>query len=234
MAPVEVACGQIHLETRPLSFTKVDKDRIVQNFPEKITVLVPGFGAQELPLRPYIKSILDQVQPPAVKIAIAVRGEPDDLDTLEIDDVLFKVVGTTAGSFKVGDVAIAYTFDADILPGEMTVEACTCEDGGEGQRRSRTFTCTWDIEISIDPGIAGVYEVEEFEIAVISSCIGPDRTFEIEEADAGLFDPDHDDDADVEHDEDDDESEDDETKDDDARESKKKKSGKKKAKGRGK
>ena len=81
MAPVEVACGQFHLETRPLSFTKADKDRIVQSFPEKITVSVPGFGTQELALRPLVKSMLDQVQPPAVKIAIAVRGEPDDVDT---------------------------------------------------------------------------------------------------------------------------------------------------------
>ena len=157
-----------------------------------------------------------------MKIAIAVRGEPDDVDLIEIDDVQFKVVGTTAGSFKVGDTAIAYTFDADILPGDMTTEPCTCEDGGEGRRRSRTFTCTWDIEISIDPGIAGVYEVEEFEIAVVSPCVCPDRTFEIEEADAGLFDPDHDDDGVADPD------------DEDPREGKKKKSGKKKAKGRGK
>jgi hypothetical protein len=224
MAPVEVACGQLHLETRPLSFTKADKDRIVQNFPEKITMSVPGFGAQELALRPLVKGVLDQIQPPTVKIAIAVRGEPDDVDTLEIDDVQFKVVGTTAGSFKVGDTAIAYTFDADILPGDTSVEPCTCEDGGEGSRRSRTFTCTWDIEISIDPGIAGVYEVEQFEITVTSPCVGPDRTFEIEEADTGLFDPDHDD-GDAERDD---------SRDDDAREGKKKKSGKKKAKGRGK
>jgi hypothetical protein len=224
MAPVEVACGQLHRETRPLSFTKADKDRIVQNFPDKIAVSVPGFGAQELALRPLIKSVLDQVQPPAVKIAIAVRGEADDVDTLEIDDVLFKVVGTTAGSLKVGDTSIAYTFDADILPGDTTVEPCTCEDGGEGRRRSRTFTCTWDIEIAIDPGIAGVYEVEEFEITVASPCVCPDRTFEIEETETGLFDPDDDDDHDAERDDDD----------DDAHEGKKKKSGKKKAKGRGK
>ena len=92
---------------------------------------------------------------------------------------------------------------------------------GEGSRRSRTFTCTWDLEIAIEPGIAGIYEVEEFEITVISPCVCPDRTFEIEEADAGLFDPDHEDgDGDAERD------------DGDAREGKKKKSGKKKAKGR--
>jgi hypothetical protein len=224
MAPVELSCGQTHLETRPLSFTKADKDRIVQSFPEKITVSVPGFGTQDVPLRPLIKSILDQVQPPAVKIAISVRGETDDVDTIEIDDVMFKVVGATSGSFKVGDTAIAYTFDADILPSDMTTEPCTCEDGREGRRRARTFACTWDIEISIDPGIAGVYEVEEFEIAVVSPCVCPDRTFEIEEADTGLFDPDHEDDRDAEGDD----------EDDDAREGKKKKSGKKKAKGRGK
>src|SRR5262249_43493666 len=103
----------------------------------------------------------------------------------------------------------------------VVTEPCSCEDGGEGRHRSRTFTCTWDIEISIDPGIAGVYEVEEFEIAVTSPCVCPDRTFEI--ADADLFDsvPDDDDHA-ADGD------------DDDAREGKKKKSGKKKAKGRGK
>jgi hypothetical protein len=229
MAPVEVACGHTHLETRPLSFTKADKDRIVQNFPDKIAVSVPGFGAQELALRPLIKSILDQVQPPSVKIAIAVRGEADDVEMVEIEDVLFKVVGTTAGSFKVGDTSIAYTFDADILPGDSIVESCTCEDGGEGRRRSRAFTCTWDVEIAIDPGIAGVYEVEEFEITVTSPCVCPDRTFEIEEAEADLFDPDDDDHHDAERDDDDDDKSDDE-----AREGKKKKSGKKKAKGRGK
>jgi hypothetical protein len=222
MAPVEVACGHTHLEIRTLSFTKADKDRIAQNFPDKITVSVPGFGIQELALRPLVKSMLDQVQSPAVKIAIAVRGEADEIDSLEIDDVLFKVVGTTAGSFKVGDTSVAYTFDADILPGDTTVESCTCEDGVEGRRRSRTFTCTWDIEIAIDPGVAGVYEVEEFEITVISPCVCPDRTFEIEEADAGLFGPDDADDHGAERD------------DDDPREGKKKKSGKKKAKGRGK
>jgi hypothetical protein len=223
MAPVEVACGQTHIETRPLSFAKADKDRIVQSFPEKISVSVPGFGTQELALRPLVKSLLDQIQPPAVKIAIAVRGEPDEVDLIEIDDVLFKVIGTTAGSFKVGDTAVAYTFDADILPGETTLEPCTCEDGGEGRRRSRTFTCTWDIEIALDPGVAGVYEVEEFEITVISPCVCPDRTFEIEDADAGLFDPDDADDHSAGRDDE-----------GDPREGKKKKSGKKKAKGRGK
>jgi hypothetical protein len=166
--------------------------------------------------------VLDQVQPPAVKIAIAVRGEPEEVDLIEIDDMLFKVVGTTAGSFKVGDTAVAYTFDADILPGDTIVEPCTCEDGGEGRRRSRTFTCTWDIEIALDPGVAGVYEVEEFEITVTSPCVCPDRTFEIEET--GLFDPDDIDDHGAERDD----------GDDDGREGKKKKSGKKKAKGRGK
>ena len=62
MAPVEVACGQTHLETRPLSFTKADKDRIVQSFPEKIAVSVPGFGAQELPQRIFSRHPRDHDQ----------------------------------------------------------------------------------------------------------------------------------------------------------------------------
>jgi hypothetical protein len=226
MAAVETACGSSHVESRVLSFTKADKDRILQNFPEKIAVSVSGFGGQEFPLRPYIKAILDQVQPPAVKITIAVRGEPDDVDSIEIDDILLKVTGATAGTFKIGDTAIAYSFDADILPGETVLEACECEEGGEGHRKSRTFACTWDIEISVEPGIAGVYEIEEFEITVASPCICPDRAFEVDESEDGEFED--------ERNSDDDHGDDDGHGDDDEREGKKKKSGKKKAKGRGK
>jgi hypothetical protein len=222
MAPVEIECGHSHLERRNLSFTKADKDRIAQNFPDKIAVSVAGFGGQEFLLRPYIKAILDQVQPPAVKIAIAVRGEPDDLESVEIDDVKLKVTGTTAGRFKVADADISYAFDADIMPGDMTIEACECEGGGEGHRKSRTFKCTWEIEISIDPGIAGVYEIEEFEITVMSPCDCPDHEFELDDAEAGETEDDPAADAD-EHDDDD----------RDAGKGKKK-SGKKKAKGRGK
>jgi hypothetical protein len=187
MAAVETACGSSHVESRVLSFTKADKDRILQNFPEKIAVSVSGFGGQEFPLRPYIKAILDQIQPPAVKITIAVRGEPDDVDSIEIDDILLKVTGATAGTFKIGDTAIAYSFDADILPGETVLETCECEEGGEGHRKSRTFACTWDIEISVEPGIAGVYEIEEFEITVASPCICPGRAFEVDESEDGEF-----------------------------------------------
>jgi hypothetical protein len=234
MAPIETACGRSYVEIRPMSFTKADKDRLVQNFPEKISVSVSGFGGQEFPLRPYIKTILDQVQPPAVKIVVTVRGEPDDVDTIEISDIQFKVTGTTSGNFKVGDAEITYAFDADVLPGETRIEACECEHGGQGHRALRTFTCTWEVEIAIDPGIAGVYEVEEFEFTVASPCVCHDHDFELEpEADESG--EDHDDDDD-DHDEDDDDDDHDKDDDDDGDDDhgKKKKSGKKKAKGRGK
>jgi hypothetical protein len=155
MAAIEIECGKSHTEKRILSFSEADRDRIVQNFPDKIEVSGAGSVGQEFALRPYIKAILDQVQPPTAKIAIAVRGDPDDLDTIEIDDIQLKVTGNTSGTFKVADVEISYAFDADILPSEMTTPACECEDG-EGRQRSRTFKCTWDIEISIVPGIGGM------------------------------------------------------------------------------
>jgi hypothetical protein len=243
MGPIEVECGKSHTERQTLSFTKADKDRILQNFPDKIVVSVAGFGPQEYPLRPYVKAILDQVEPPELKISFAVRGEPDDIDTVEIDDVEMKVIGTTSGTFKVGDVSIDYAFDADILPGAIAIESCECEQGGEGRRMSRTFRCTWEIEVSIEPGTSGVYEVEEFDIVVTSPCDCPDE-YEAEGDEHG--DDRDDEDEDEEEDEDDEDSEDeeddDEEDDDDDEEDeddeeggkKKKKSGKKKAKGRGK
>jgi hypothetical protein len=237
MGPIEVECGKSHTERQTLSFTKADKDRILQNFPDKIVVSVAGFGPQEYPLRPYVKAILDQVEPPELKISFAVRGEPDDIDTIEINDVEMKVIGTTSGTFKVGDVTIDYAFDADILPGEIAIESCECGQGGEGQRMSRTFRCTWEIEVSIEPGTSGVYEVEEFDIVVTSSCDCPDEyESEGEEHDDGENgDDEEDEDDDSDDEEDDDEEEDEDEEDDDAEGGKKKKkSGKKKAKGRGK
>jgi hypothetical protein len=222
MSAVEIECGKSHTEQRILSFTKADRDRIAQNFPDKIAVSVAGSASQEFPLRPYIAAILDQIQPPALKIAIAVRGEPDDLDTIEIDDIQLKVMGNTTGTFKIADVEISYAFDADILPGEMTAEPCECEHGGEGRQKSRTFKCTWEIEISIEPGIGGVYEIEEFEITVTSPCYCPDHEYDEVESEG-------------DDDDDDDESGDDDRDGDDRDDDgKRKKSGKKKAKRRGK
>jgi hypothetical protein len=51
MAAVVVEFGQSHTEKRSLGLTRADKERILQNFPERISVSVPGFGAQEFPLR---------------------------------------------------------------------------------------------------------------------------------------------------------------------------------------
>jgi hypothetical protein len=248
MGPIEVECGKSHTERQTLSFTKADKDRILQNFPDKIVVSVAGFGPQEYPLRPYVKAILDQVEPPELKMSFAVRGEPDDLETIEINDVEMKVIGATSGSFKVGEVSIYYAFDADILPGEVSIETCACEQGGEGQRVSRAFRCTWEIEVSIDPGISGVYEVEEFDIVVTSLCDCPDDDDEQEADEAGDDRDGDEDDDDGEEDDDEDEDEDDDSdedeEDDDEEDGddeeneeegkKKNKSAKKKAKGKGK
>ena len=120
MAAIEIECGKSHTEKRILSFNEADRDRIVRNFPDKIEVSVAGSGGQEFALRPCIKAILDQVQPPTLKISIAARGDPDDLDSIEIDDIQLKVTGNTSGTFKVADAEISYAFDADILPSEMT------------------------------------------------------------------------------------------------------------------
>jgi hypothetical protein len=209
MAAIEIECGKSHTEKRILSFSEADRDRIVQNFPDKIEVSGAGSGGREFALRPYIKAILDQVQPPTLKIAIAVRGDPDDLDTIEIDDIQLKVTGNTSGTFKVADVEISYAFDADILPSEMTTQACECEHG-EGRQRSRTFKCTWDIEISIEPGIGGIYEIEEFEITVTSPCDCSDHEFEEAESEG-----EESDDDDVDDDGDEDESDDEDRDDDD-------------------
>jgi hypothetical protein len=228
MASIEIECGRSHTERRDLSFTRDDRDRIVQNFPDKIAVSAVGSGGQEFPLRPYIKTILDQVSLPTLRIGVAVHGEPDDIDSIEIDDIQIKVMGTTSGAFKVADAEITYAFAVDVMPGEAIIEACACAEGGEGHRKSRTFKCIWEIEISIDPGLAGVYEIEEFEITVTSPC--HDHGHDDAESEGEESEDDEHDEADGEEHDGDDEHDDDDDDDDEGKG--KKKGGKKKSKGR--
>ena len=125
MAAVVVEFGQSHTEKRSLSLTRADKERILQNFPEKISVSVPGFGAQEFPLRAQVKSVLDQIQPPVAKATFEVRGNAEDPDTIMINNTRLKVLGVRAGSFEVLNASVAYEFDADIEADGTTVETCT-------------------------------------------------------------------------------------------------------------
>jgi hypothetical protein len=218
MAAVVVEFGQAHTEKRSLSLTRADKERILQNFPEKISVSIPGFGAQEYPLRLQVKSFLDQIQPPVAKVTFEVDGNADDPDTIMINNTRLKVLGVRAGSFEVLNASVAYEFDADIEAEGTTVEACTCDDGREGQQVSRTFRLVWTIAIDIDPGIGGEFEVEEVEIPIMAPCMCPEGETE----EVALEDQEHEE-----------QEEDEEEKDDkEERGGGKKKSGKKKRKGR--
>jgi hypothetical protein len=182
MAAVVVEFGQSHTEKRSLSLTRADKERIVQNFPEKISVSVPGFGAQEFPLRAQVKSVLDQIQPPVAKVTFEVRGSAEDPDTIMINNTRLKVLGVRAGSFEVLDASVAYEFDADIEPEGATVETCTCDDGREGQQVSRTFKLVWTIVIDIEPGIGGEFEIEEVDIPIMAPCSCPEAEAELVDA----------------------------------------------------
>jgi len=219
MAAVVVEFGQSHTENRSLSLTRADKERILQNFPDKISVSVPGFGAQEFPLRAQVKSVLDQIPPPVAKVTFEVRGSAEDPDAISINNTRLKVLGVRAGSFEVLNASVAYEFDADIEPEGTTVETCTCGDGREGQQVSRTFKLVWTIAIDIEPGIGGEFEIEELDIPIMAPCSCPEAEAELVEAE-----------EEQEHeatDEDDEEREDKEE-----RGGSKKKSGKKKRKGR--
>jgi hypothetical protein len=173
MAPIVVEFGRARTERRLLSLTRADKDRILQNFPEKISVSLPGFGAQEYPLRAQVKAFLDHILPPAVKATFEVRGKPEDLASIAIENTRLKVIGVHAGSFNILNAAVAYQFDADMESDGPTIEACTCDDGRDGQRVERTFKLIWTIEIEIEPGIGGTFEIEEIEIAIETPCWRP-------------------------------------------------------------
>jgi hypothetical protein len=170
MAAVVVEFGQSHTEKRSLSLTRADKERILQNFPEKISVSVPGFGAQEFPLRAQVKSVLDQI-----------RGSAEDSDTIMINNTRLKVLGVRAGSFEVLNASVAYEFDADIEADGTTVETCTCDDGREGQQVSRNFKLVWTIAIDIEPGIGGEFEIEEVDIPIMAPCSCPESEAELVE-----------------------------------------------------
>jgi len=183
MAAVVVEFGQSHTEKRSLSLTRADKERILQNFPERISVSVPGFGAQEFPLRAQIKSVLDQIQPPVAKVTFEVRGSAEEPDTIMINNTRLKVLGVRAGSFEVLDASVAYEFDADIEADGTTVETCTCDDGREGQQISRNFKLVWTIAIDIAPGIGGEFEIEEADIPIMAPCSCPEAEAERVEPD---------------------------------------------------
>ncbi len=219
MAAVVVEFGQSDTEKRSLALTRADKERILQNFPDKISVSVPGFGAQEFPLRAQVKSVLDQIQPPVAKATFEVRGSAEDPGSISINNTRLKVLGVRAGSFEVLNASVAYEFDADVEPEGTTVETCTCDDGREGLQVSRTFKLVWTIAIDIEPGIGGEFEIEELAIPIMAPCLCPEAEPELVEAE-----------EEQEHevaDEDDEEKEDQEE-----RGGSKKKSGKKKRKGR--
>jgi hypothetical protein len=173
MAPIVVEFGRARTERRSLSLTRADKDRILQHFPEKISVSVPGFGAQDYPLRAQVKAFLDHVQPPAVKATFEVSGKLNDLGSVAIENTRRKVIGVHAGSFNVLNAAVAYQFDADVESDGATIEACICDDGREGRRVERTFKLIWTIEIEIEPGIGGTFAIEEIEIAIEAPCCCP-------------------------------------------------------------
>jgi hypothetical protein len=219
MAAVVVEFGQSHTEKRSLSLTRADKERILQNFPEKISVSVPGFGPQEFPLRAQVKSVLDQIQPPVAKATFEVRGSADDPDTIMINNTRLKVLGVRAGSFDVLDASVAYEFDADIEPEGATVETCTCDDGREGQQVSRTFKLVWTIAIDIEPGIGGEFEIEEVDIPIMAPCSCPEAEAEAELVEAEEQEPEE-------------QADDEEEREDNEERGGKKKSGKKKRKGR--
>ena len=178
MAPIVVEFGRARTERRSLSLTRADKDRILQNFPGKISVSLPGFGAQEYPLRAQVKAFLDHIPPPAVKATFEVRGKPDDVASIAIENTRVKVIGVHAGSFNVLNAAVAYQFDAEVESDGLTIEACPCDDGRDGQRVERTFKLIWTIEIEIEPGIGGTFEIEQIEMAIEAPCCCPPLAIE--------------------------------------------------------
>ncbi|MCX7315025.1 MAG: hypothetical protein NTV56_25815 [Alphaproteobacteria bacterium] len=212
MTPIVLDLGQSRSEQRALSFSKADKERILQSFPDKIEVAVSGFGNREFPLRAFVKSFIEQVQPPTARMTFSVEGDVGYVAHAAIENSRLKIVGPSSGSFQTGDVEVAYAFDVDVEPGATKTLECTCDDGRAGAQRARSFKFIWQIEISIDPGIAGVFEIEEFEIAVETPCI----CSEPEPVDE----PDHDMDEQGEHEKDADDNDDD---DDDHKRKKRKK-----------
>jgi hypothetical protein len=171
--PIVVEFGQARTEKRSLSLSRADKDRILQNFPEKIAVAVQGFGNQEFPLRAQVKGFLDAIQPPTVKATFEVRGKPDDVASVTIDNTRIKVIGVYAGSFDILNASVAYQFDVDVESDGPTIEACTGDDGREGQRAERVFKLIWTIDIEIEPGVGGTFEIEEIEIPIEAPCCCP-------------------------------------------------------------
>jgi hypothetical protein len=173
MAPIKMEFGETRVERKALSLTRADKDRILQNFAEKISVTVPNFGAQEFPLRGFVKSFLDQVQLPSVRVTFELHGHEEDVEAVEINATDLQVIGTHGGNFAIADTRVSYEFDADIRGESIVIDPCPCQDGLEGQQASRNFKVSWMIDIAVEPGVSGTYEVEDMDITVSAPCCCP-------------------------------------------------------------
>ena len=175
MAPLLIDFGRSRTERRALGLTRADKDRILQNFPDKIAVAVSGFGPQDYPLRSHVKAFLDGIQPPSAKLTFEVEGNGVDAELTLVENPQLKVIGVTSGEFVVAETTVAYRFDADLEADGIQLNPCKSPDGREGVQPSRRFRLVWDIEIEISPGIGGVFEVDETEIVVTApGCFFPE------------------------------------------------------------
>jgi hypothetical protein len=129
-------------------------------------------------LRAQVKAFLDHIQAPTVKATFEVSGKPDDVASVAIQNTDIKVLGVHAASFNVLDARVAYQFDVDVESEGPTIESCGYEGGRAGQRVERTFKLIWTIEIEIEPGIGGTFEIEEVEIAIEAPCCCPQTEVE--------------------------------------------------------
>ncbi len=177
--------GKAARKSYPLNF-KSEINDILKLFPDKVIVDLPIVGKTDFAVKPYVKSLLENVPIPTLKLRFKVKGNCKDFAAITIENTFKEVLDSGGGTFQVLGIGINYTFEAEVDDDDDAV-VVKCKDGAkDGKQWTRTFHIEWYLDVNMNPGLSGKYLIDEFDIT-ISACCCTNVTDE-DEDDGGCFD----------------------------------------------
>ncbi len=173
---VDVGCNSTKEFRDTYKIEESDIASLIKGIPEEVEVpkSVPLIGGTKIRVKENVKTLLDGIKDnplqPCLIVRFTVQGNCDGFDNTTIEAASHRITGCKSGSVTVAGVGIDISLDADISPEQMVVEECKCGNGTDGERHKRMFHITWTMNLSINPGVGGTFDVAEYDVAVYSCC----------------------------------------------------------------
>jgi hypothetical protein len=168
---INVGFGMTGTESYTLELDKSDKDDIIKQVPDSIPFNVSGLFTVNIPIdpRPAVRQVLDHLPSPKVKCRFQVKGSCKDFDAIEIECVSYKILGTHQYNIQVVNVGATAKLYAEVDAEEYYNQKCKKKDQAGLQKR-RKFHVTWYMDLEVNPGFAGTYPLDEFDVIVSCPC----------------------------------------------------------------